>query len=94
MNHRFWKAILRYGHLGLGKEVSVARYIQTDNSATIVDVMQIVSQMPGVKHRGMLCVEQINQVKYEIGKQNESENYYLQQLFTYQNAHTKTPKAA
>lgn len=90
MNKRYWKAILRYGHLGFNKEISIARFVETDGKATIVDVMQIVSNMPAVKHRGLVCVHPIDRTTYENGKLEERENYYLQRLF----AHSSVPKAA
>lgn len=89
-NKRYWKAILKYGHVGFNREISVARYLETDATTTSVDVMHIASNMPAVKNRGLLSVHQIDQTTYEIGKQAEQDSYYLQHLF----AHSSSPKAA
>lgn len=83
MNWRYWKAICRYGHVGRKNEVSVARYIRTETDCTIVDVMDFVSKMPGVKDDGVAFIVQIDKINYEIGKSNESMNLYLQKLMTF-----------
>lgn len=94
MNKRYWKAILRYGHVGFNRDISVARYLETNASTTIVEVMQIASDMPAVKNRGVLSVRQIDQATYQAGKQSEHENYYLQRLFSHQDTPLRKAKAA
>ncbi|AOY74704.1 hypothetical protein [Clostridium formicaceticum] len=83
MKEKYWKVICRYGHVGRKNEVSVARYICTEDNATIIDVMHLVSSMPGVKNRGMAFIEPIDNLTYLKGKSLEEDNLYLQKLMTY-----------
>lgn len=80
---KFWKSILRYGHVGRKHEVSVARFICTEEDKNALDVMEIVSGMPGVKNRGVVLVTEIDEVKYLAGKKKESENLYLKELMSF-----------
>jgi len=48
--------------------------------ATIIDVMDLTSDMPGVKNKGVQSVKRINQVEYEEGKLKEADNLYLKNL--------------
>jgi hypothetical protein len=80
MEWRYWKAICRYGHVGRRNEVSVARYVRTEVNCTIIDAMDLVSNMPGVKDDGIAFIEQIDKITFEIGKSKESMNLYLQKL--------------
>lgn len=81
MDKRYWKAICRYGHVGFGNEVSVARYLETDSRLTCFDVWNIVKTMPGVKARGVVFVTEIDRARWLMGKEEERENFYLQQMF-------------
>jgi hypothetical protein len=83
MEWRYWKAVCQYGHVGRRNEVSVARYIRTEGHCTIIDAMDLVSKMPGVKDDGVAFIEQIDQTTFEIGKSSESLNLYLQKLMTF-----------
>ncbi|UAT32521.1 hypothetical protein K7T73_04270 [Bacillus badius] len=83
MEWRYWKAVCRYGHVGRRNEVSVARYIRTKADSTIIDVMVLISKMPGVKDDGVAFIERIDKITFEIGKSKESMNLYLQKLMTF-----------
>lgn len=94
MNERYWKAIVRYGHLGKNREVSVARYITTQPNENILDAFIILENMPGTKSRAVLQLFEINQETYLYGKENEKDNFYLRRLMTHKNsAHEKYPAA-
>ena len=80
MSARFWKAVVRYGHLGIGKEISVARSICTKSDENIVDAYGIVENMPGVKASGVHCISEIDRSVYLNGKISEASNYYLCKL--------------
>ena len=83
MDWRYWKTICRYGHVGRRNEISVARYIRTGPDCTIIEAMDLVSKMPGVKDNGVTFIEQIDKMSYEMGKSSESMNLYLQKLMTF-----------
>lgn len=83
MAYRYWRAVLRYGHVKKGKEVSVARYIQSNPEFGIVDIMNLVQNMPGVKNRGAMSIESIDETAFERGKLEEHDNLYLLKLMTY-----------
>lgn len=86
MNQRYWKVVCRYGHVGIGKEVSVARYILTDTTANRLTVLSIAQNMPGVKSKGVTSVIPISREEWEAGKHMEGNNFYLQKL----RSHKKT----
>lgn len=86
--HKYWRVVCRYGHVGKKKEVSVPRYLQTDSNCVLMDVLEIVSEMPGVKKsRNILysvaSAKAINKKEYECGKEEERENLYLQKLMRF-----------
>jgi hypothetical protein len=83
MEWRYWKVICRYGHVGRRNEVSVARYIRTEANYTIIDVMDLASNMPGVKDDGVAFIEEIDKITFEINKSKESMNLYLQKLMSF-----------
>ncbi len=83
MNWKYFKVILRYGHVGRRREVSVARYLQMDESHNSVSVMDYVSEMPGVKGKGVALVTIISKDEYDRGKSAEDENFYLRNLMTF-----------
>lgn len=85
---KFWKVICRYGHVGTKKEIAVARYLVTDDSATCLTVLQIAQTMPGTKSQAVSSIEQINLAEWQRGKAEEKSNFYLQRLFA------KCPKQA
>lgn len=55
---KYWKVVVRYGHVGKRNEVSVARYLRTEEHCSVIDVMILVSEMPGVKANGVISVRQ------------------------------------
>lgn len=83
MAERYWKVVVKYGHVGRRNEVSVPRFIQTNSEQTILDVYRIAGGMPGVKNRGVYCVEPIDELKYVDGKKREEENLYIQKLINF-----------
>ncbi|GLC31161.1 hypothetical protein [Clostridium omnivorum] len=83
MKGNFYKVLLRYGHLGTGKDIIVARYLDCENTMKITDVFNLVAGMPGVKSNGVLEVAPISYEKYRRGKAEEKENFYLKKLMTF-----------
>lgn len=83
MEWSYWKVIMRYGHVGLRKEVSVARHLVKPGEFTLLDVIAEAQLMPGVKAKGILSARRITQEDYIIGSREEAENFYLQKLKTY-----------
>lgn len=95
MSDRYWKVIVRYGHLGIGREVSVARYLRTGPQENILDAYTIVEHMPGVKTRAVQLIFEIDNEAYWEGKQTEGENSFLKILMNYrQKKSHKKHKAA
>lgn len=86
MEWTYWKAVMRYGHVGKRKEVSVARYLVTPHCATAIDVMKLTEDMPGTKNRATVSVSKIELTEYLEGKRAEKESFFLQRLFEYSNA--------
>jgi hypothetical protein len=80
MEWKYWKVVLRYGHVGKRNEVSVARFLVTEASYNPIAVMDLTAEMPGVKNNGLLSLHEITQEEYIIGKRLEVENIYLQNL--------------
>lgn len=81
MEWTYWKAVVRYGHVGKGKEVSVARYLATPSHTTTIDVMNLIETMPGTKNRALSSIAQIEIEEYLEGSRLEKENFFLQRLF-------------
>lgn len=94
MNEKYWKAVVRYGHVGLGKEVSVARFISTGPETSILDVYTLVENMPGVKARGVGSLVGITRDAYRAGKVSEHSNAYLQKLMTHKKRVTQKTETA
>lgn len=91
---KYWKVICRYGHVRSNKEISVARYLNTECSSNLIDVLKIASQMPGVKKRkdilySVTGAERISKEQYEKGIQAEEENLYLRNFLKF----NKPPKS-
>lgn len=80
MEWKYWKVVLRYGHVGKRNEVSVARFLVTEASHNPISVMDLTAEMPGVKNNALLSLKEISQEEYIIGKRLEVENIYLQVL--------------
>ena len=85
MKQKHWRVVLRYGHVGKGKCVTVARYLETRPRYTIIDVMDLAADMPAVKSHGVLEAKQISKKEYKEGKNKNKDNFYLQKLFTHKN---------
>jgi len=80
MEWSYWKVIMRYGHVGYRKEVSVARHLVKPVHYTVLDVMTDAQHMPGVKAKGILSARRITLDDYLVGNREEAENFYLQKL--------------
>lgn len=85
MGWKYWKVVLRYGHVGKRKEVSVARYLVTEANYTPVVVMEEAADMPGVKHNGVTSVKEIARDEFIEGKRLEQENFFLQKMKAFHN---------
>lgn len=81
MDWSYWKAVVRYGHVGKHKEISVARYLVMPQNSTMVDVMTVIDEMPGTKSRAVISLRKIDYVAYLEGLRSEKENFFLQRLF-------------
>lgn len=81
MEWSYWKAVVRYGHVGKGKEISVARYLVMPDNSTTVDVMAVITEMPGTKKRSVGSIRKIDHLEYLEGLRAEKENFFLQRLF-------------
>lgn len=80
MGWKYWKVVLRYGHVGKRNEISVARYLVTEEHYTPVVVMDQAANMPGVKHNGVVSVKEIERADFLEGKRLEQENFFLQKM--------------
>ncbi|WP_017380567.1 hypothetical protein [Paenisporosarcina sp. TG-14] len=83
MEWSYWKVILKYGHVGIRNEVSVARHLTMPVEYTLLEVMHKAQNMPGVKAKGILSARRISIDEYLIGHREEAENFYLQRLMTF-----------
>ena len=83
MKHTYWKVVCRYGHVGRGREVSVARYLECDVTTTCFGVYVLAKDMPGVKNNGVHEVRRITRDEWLIGKEQEAQDYYLKRLKTH-----------
>jgi len=77
----YWKAVVRYGHVGQRNEVSVARYLVMPGDATTIDVMSLIEEMPGTKNNAMLSIRKIDHLEYLEGVRAEREDFFLRNLF-------------
>ncbi|WP_251138229.1 hypothetical protein [Exiguobacterium sp. s191] len=82
----YWKAVIRYGHVGMRNEVSVARYLVMPGDATTIDVISLIEEMPGTKNRAMVSIRKIEHLAYLTGIRSEKEDFFLQSLFDGQKA--------
>lgn len=46
----YWKAVIRYGHVGKKNEISVARYLEFPKGTQIYEVIKVIHSMPGTKN--------------------------------------------
>ncbi|TCI75905.1 hypothetical protein EVJ20_13090 [Exiguobacterium sp. SH0S1] len=77
----YWRAVIRYGHVGKRKEISVARYLVMPEDSTMVDAMTLIDEMPGTKNRAVVSLRKIDALEYLEGRRSEKENFFLQRLF-------------
>lgn len=80
MEWSYWKAVVRYGHVEK-KEISVARYLVMSEHSTMIDVMNVINEMPGTKNRAVLSLRKVDVAEYLEGLRKEKENFFLQRLF-------------
>lgn len=84
LKQSYWKVVLRYGHVGHGNEVCVARYLAFDEGITLLDVYDSAKNMPGVKiARGVNSAKKVDYREYYAGKETEESNFYLQKLMSF-----------
>jgi len=76
----YWRVVLRYGHVGHGNSIAVARHIVMPSDVTIIEVNHFVQTMPGVKSNGVLSLEQIDEATFLKEKEVEDDNFYIQNL--------------
>ncbi|WP_186576738.1 hypothetical protein [Aquibacillus kalidii] len=84
---KYWKVVCSYGHVGRKKEISISRYLETEHDYNLIDVLNIVSNMPGVKKKSIYSIisgQLITKEEYERGKEEEKRNFYLQKLKKYE----------
>ncbi len=81
---KYWKVVLRYGHVGKRKDVTVARYLVTPAHYNLVMVMDIGKEMPGVKCGGVIGLTEVGAEEYLAGKRKEKESFYLQKLLNFE----------
>jgi len=88
MEWSYWKVVCKYGHVGIGKEVSVARHLRLPLGTTLLDVLEVAENMPGVKNKGIYLGKKITFDEFSVGRQDEEQNFYLNNLksFTAQSA--------
>ncbi|OLN21557.1 hypothetical protein BTO30_14300 [Domibacillus antri] len=80
MRWKYWKVVLKYGHVGKRNEISVARFLITESDYTLVMVMDEAADMPGVKHNGVISVKEVSREEFITGKRMEQENFYLNKM--------------
>lgn len=80
---KYWKVVMKYGHVGFRNEVSVARHLRTEDYYSILDARDLASGMPGVKNRGVAEIHAIDEEEYIQGKVMEESNLFLQRLKTF-----------
>ncbi|WKA53178.1 hypothetical protein [Planococcus shixiaomingii] len=83
MEWTYWRIVCKYGHVGIRKEVSVARHIRLPAQCTLLDACQVASEMPGVKNNGVFSCRKITLDEFLLGHREEAENLYLQKLKKY-----------
>lgn len=87
MSEKFWRVVCKYGHVGRRNEVSVSRFLVTPGDHNLIDVLDIVRTMPGIKKSDMLSgvaqAEPITEEEYKRGKVLEENNFYLMKLKSY-----------
>lgn len=81
MEFQYWKVIIRYGHVGLGNEISVARHLLFESIMNISDIISFVERMPGTKKNPVVSIKKISSEDYLKGTRNEKENFYLKNLY-------------
>ena len=83
LENNYWRVVLRYCHVGLKRDVAVARYIDSGIITNSIQIMDLAKEMPGVKHRGVLSISKINSEAYQSGKTEETNNFYLLKMFNH-----------
>jgi len=77
----YWKAVIRYGHVGKRNEISVARYLEFPKGTQIYEVIQVINSMPGTKNNCIQSICEITKSDFLHGLEQEKNNFYLQSLF-------------
>lgn len=80
MGWTYWRIVCNYGHVGLKKEVSVARYLRLAADSNLLDAYEVAKNMPGVKNNGVFSGRRVSFDDYVNGYQMERDNFYLKNL--------------
>lgn len=78
----YWKAVIRYGHVGRRNEVSVARHLMFKKGTLIYEVVKEIHSMPGTKNNCIQSVYEITEEEYLCGIEREKDDFYLRNLFS------------
>jgi len=81
MEMMYWKAVIRYGHVGRRNEVSVARHLKFPEGTLIYEVIKEIYSMPGTKNNCIQSVYEVTEEEFLRGVESEKDNFYLQNLF-------------
>lgn len=81
MEKMYWKAVIRYGHVGRKNEVSVARHLVFPKGTQIYEVIKEVNSMPGTKNNCIQSVYEVTEEEYLFGIEREKDDFFLQNLF-------------
>lgn len=81
MEMMYWKAVIRYGHVGHRNEVSIARHLMFQKGTLIYEVIKEINSMPGTKNNCIQSVYEITEEEFLKGIKEEKNNFYLQNLF-------------
>ena len=88
MKKTYWRAQVRYGHVGTGRGLCIDRHLSMNRNSNIKDVENLIKTMPGVKkgNKPYKIIQQISQEEYLRGKTEEKNNLFLIHLKNYHKA--------
>lgn len=81
MSFQHWKVVIRYGHVGIRNEISIARHLVFESSKGISDILDFVEEMPGTKKNPVVSIKKISFEEYLLGTRKEREDFYLKTLY-------------
>lgn len=79
MEMMYWKAVIRYGHVGRINEVSVARHLMFQKGTLIYEVIKEINSMPGTKNNCIQSVYEITEEEFlrELKRRKTTPTYKL-----------------